>query len=99
MGSITTSHIGDARGDPDARACREGNHERRLPSTIRNMSASTEPYGVLIADIEVPVSGIRGAVPIIHNSAQAFLDARDGRRQSLRSCILRNVGIHFFQPV
>ena len=36
-------HIGDARSDPDARACREGNHERRLPSTIRSMSASTRP--------------------------------------------------------
>jgi hypothetical protein len=36
-------HIGDARSDPDAHACREGNHERRLPSTIRSMSASTGP--------------------------------------------------------
>jgi hypothetical protein len=73
----------------------------RGDSTACSTAASTAPapYGVLIADMEGPVSGIRGAVPIIHNSAQAFLDARDARRQSLRSCILPNVGIHFFQPV
>jgi hypothetical protein len=37
------SHIGDARRQPDACACRKADHDRRLPNTVRNVSASTTP--------------------------------------------------------
>jgi hypothetical protein len=35
--------IGDARRRPDACACRKADHDRRLPNTVRNVSASTTP--------------------------------------------------------
>src|ERR1700744_578316 len=44
-----TSHIGHACSDPDARTNRQRDHDRRLPSTVRSMSASTRPSTLITA--------------------------------------------------